>query len=178
VTELSATLEAILFTSNRPLRLRELEQATDAGRAAVETALEELREALAGRGVMLQRQRDLVHLVTRPALAAFVRRALHPEVTGRLSPAAYETLAIIAYQQPVTRARIEEIRGVGSESVLANLEMRSLIAEVGRGTGPGLPKLYGTTMRFLQMLGLGSLEELPTPGASPADPIASGGEAS
>jgi segregation and condensation protein B len=84
-------------------------------------------------------------------------------VTGRLSPAAYETLAIVAYQQPVTRARIEEIRGVSCESVLANLELRDLVAEVGRGSGPGQPKLYGTTMRFLQVLGLASVEDLPPP---------------
>ena len=83
-----------------------------------------------------------------------------------MSPAAYETLAIVAYQQPVTRARVEELRGVNCESVLANLELRNLLTEVGRGTGPGQPKLYGTTMRFLQLLGLETLEELPRPGAT------------
>lgn len=160
---LSAVIEAILFTSNRPLRVRELTQATDAGRAQVEEALAALRDSLTQRGLMLQRHQDQVHLVTRPELAAFVRRALRPEVTGRLSPAAYETLAIVAYQQPVTRARVEEIRGVNSDSVLGNLELRDLIVEVGRGTGPGQPRLYGTTMRFLQMMGLASLDELPFP---------------
>jgi len=92
-----------------------------------------------------------------------VRRALRPEVSGRLSPAAYETLAIVAYQQPVPRARIEEVRGVNCESVLSNLELRDLITEVGRGAGPGQPKLYGTTMRFLQVMGLESLDHLPGP---------------
>jgi segregation and condensation protein B len=72
-------------------------------------------------------------------------------------------LAIVAYQQPVSRARIEEVRGVNCESVLANLEMRELVTEVGRGSGPGQPKLYGTTMRFLQVIGLESLDHLPTP---------------
>jgi segregation and condensation protein B len=90
---------------------------------------------------------------------------LRPEVTGRLSPAAYETLAIVAYQQPVTRSQVEEIRGVSSETVLANLELRNLVTEVGRGSGPGNPKLYGTTMRFLQVLGLASLDDLPSPTA-------------
>jgi segregation and condensation protein B len=113
---------------------------------------------------MLQRQQDLVGLVTRPEVAAYVRRALRPEVTGRLSPAAYETLAIVAFQQPVTRSRIEEIRGVNCDSVLTNLELRNLVAEVGRAQGPGQAKLYGTTMRFLQVLGLESLEQLPAPG--------------
>jgi segregation and condensation protein B len=131
----------------------------------VEGALEELRDSLSQRGLMLQRQHDLVGLVTRPELAAYVRRALRPEVTGRLSPAAYETLAIVAFQQPVTKSRVEEIRGVNCDSVLANLELRDLVTEVGRAPGTGHAKLYGTTMRFLQVLGLESLEQLPVPSA-------------
>ncbi len=164
MSELSATIEAILFSSNRPLKVKELQQATDMGRDAVEDALETLRQELDGRGVMLMRHHDELHLATRPDYAPAVRRALRPEVSGRLSQAAYETLAIVAYQQPVTRARIEEVRGVNCDSVLANLELRDLITEVGRGSGPGLPKLYGTTMRFLQVMGLESLEHLPAPG--------------
>jgi segregation and condensation protein B len=163
VNQLSAAIEAILFSSNRPLRLRELQHATDSDRLVVEGALEELRESLSQRGLMLQRQQDLVGLVTRPELSAYVRRALRPELTGRLSPAAYETLAIVAFQQPVTKSRIEEIRGVNCDSVLANLELRDLIIEVGRAPGPGQAKLYGTTMRFLQVLGLESLQQLPVP---------------
>jgi segregation and condensation protein B len=163
LTDVSAALEAILFSSNRPLKVRELQQATDADRNTVEGALEKLREALDGRGVMLMRHHDEVHLATRPEYASAVRRALRPEVSGRLSQAAYETLAIVAYQQPVSRGRIEDVRGVNCESVLANLEMRDLVTEVGRGSGPGQPKLYGTTMRFLQVMGLDSLDNLPTP---------------
>src|SRR5205807_738573 len=152
-TNISAALEAILFSSNRPLKVRELQQATDSDRNSVEGALEKLREALEGRGVMLMRHHDEIHLATRPEYAPAIRRALRPDVSGRLSQAAYETLAIIAYQQPVSRARIEEVRGVNCESVLGNLELRDLITEVGRGSGPGQPKLYGTTMRFLQVMG-------------------------
>jgi segregation and condensation protein B len=163
MSDVSAALEAILFSSNRPLKVRELQLATDADRNSVEGALEKLRETLDGRGVMLMRHHDEVHLATRPQYAAAVRRALRPEVSGRLSQAAYETLAIVAYQQPVSRARVEDVRGVNCESVLANLELRDLITEVGRGSGPGLPKLYGTTMRFLQVMGLESLDHLPTP---------------
>lgn len=163
MSDLANAVEAILFSSNRPLKLRELQQATDADRVAVEAALGELRASLEGRGLMLQRHQDQVVLATRPEYAAPVRRALRPEVTGRLSPAAYETLAIVAYNQPVARSRIEEIRGVNCDSVLANLELRNLVTEVGRGAGPGQPKLYGTTMRFLQVLGLESLEQLPNP---------------
>jgi len=161
----SAAIEAILFSSNRPLKVRELQSATDSDRNTVEGALEELREQLDGRGVMLMRHHDEVHLATRPEHSPAVRRALRPEVSGRLSQAAYETLAIVAFQQPVARARVEEVRGVNCESVLGNLEMRDLITEVGRGAGPGQPKLYGTTMRFLQVMGLESLDDLPAPQA-------------
>src|SRR5262249_53471817 len=112
VTDVSGAIEAILFSSNRPLKVRELQQATASDRNTVEGALEKLRDALEGRGVMLMRHHDDVHLATRPEHAGAVRRALRPEVSGRLSQAAYETLAIVAYQQPVTRARVEEVRGV------------------------------------------------------------------
>lgn len=163
MSNLTGALEAILFSSNRPLKVRELQQATDSDRNGVEGALEALRESLEGRGVMLMRHHDEVHLATRPEFASAVRRALRPEVSGKLSHAAYETLAIVAYQQPIPRSRIEEVRGVNCESVLNNLELRELITEVGRGTGPGQPKLYGTTMRFLQVMGLESLDHLPEP---------------
>jgi segregation and condensation protein B len=164
MSDLSATLEAILFSSNRPLKLRELQQATGSDRTAVEHALDELKELLEGRGVMLMRHHDELNLATRPAFASAVRRALRPDVSGKLSAAAYETLAIVAYQQPVPRSRIEEVRGVNCESVLTNLELRDLVTEVGRGAGPGQPKLYGTTMRFLQVTGLESVDHLPAPG--------------
>ena len=164
---LAQALEAILFTSNRPMKMRELQQATDAAPRDLQQAIDDLRESLVGRGIMLQRHGDQVQLVTRPEVGSFVRRALRPEVAGRLTPAAYETLAIVAYQQPVTRAQVEEIRGVSCETVLANLELRSLVTEVGRGRGPGNPKLYGTTMRFLQVLGLETLEQLPPPNSRP-----------
>ena len=175
---LAPAIEAILFSSNRPLRVRELQQVTDSDRPAIEQALDELRDSLTHRGLMLQRHHDHVQLVTRPELAGYVRRALRPEVTGRLSTAAYETLAIVAYQQPVTRSKIEEIRGVNSDGVLSNLELRDLVKEVGRGTGPGQPKLYGTTIRFLQMLGLESLDDLPFPdtGEPAAGPAKEPGE--
>src|SRR5207247_7361451 len=130
-----------------------LKQATDSDRNSVEGALEQLREALEGRGVMLMRHHDEIHLATRPEYAPAVRRALRPEVSGRLSQAAYETLAIVAYQQPVSRASIEEVRGVNCESVLGNLELRDLVTEVGGGSGSGQTRLYGTTMGVPQVAG-------------------------
>ncbi|MDQ6747800.1 MAG: SMC-Scp complex subunit ScpB, partial [Candidatus Dormibacteraeota bacterium] len=96
-----------------------------------------------------------------PETAEAVRRILNPEVAGRLSPAAYETLAVIAYRQPVTKAAIDDVRGVDSERTIEGLLVRGLIEERGRLETPGTPRTFGTTMRFLQILGVGSLEDLP-----------------
>ena len=136
MSELVQALEAILFSSNRALRVRELQQATETGGKEVHTALDELAAALSGRGLMLQRQGDLVQLVTRPEVASYVRRALRPEVTGTLSSAAYATLAIVTYQHPVTKSRNAAIRGVNRDHVVAHPELRDRGAAVGRGWGP------------------------------------------
>ncbi len=161
VDELPGALEAILFTLNRPVTLLELRDILRAALTDVEAAATVLSSQLQGRGLMLQRHQDQLQLVTHPAMAGVVRRVLRPEYPARLSPAAYETLAIIAYRQPLTRARIEEIRGVNCEAVLESLEEKGLIAEVGRLDAPGTPRLFGTTIKFLQILGLSSLDELP-----------------
>jgi segregation and condensation protein B len=168
-TDRSSALEAVLFTLNRAVSLLELRDILQAPMSEVEVAVGELADRLRGRGLMLHRHQEQVQLVTDPAQADTVRRVLRPEYPARLSPAAYETLAIVAYRQPLTRARIEEIRGVNCEAVLENLEEKGLIAEVGRMEAPGNPRLFGTTMRFLQILGLSSLEELP-PLSAPAQP--------
>jgi segregation and condensation protein B len=159
--DLACALEAVLFTLNRPVTLLELQDILQSPLPAVETAAATLREGLHGRGLLLQRHQDQLQLVTDPAQADVVRRVLRPEYPSRLSPAAYETLAIIAYRQPLTRARIEEIRGVNCEAVLESLEEKGLIAETGRLDTPGTPRLFGTTMKFLQILGVSSLDELP-----------------
>jgi segregation and condensation protein B len=110
---------------------------------------------------MLQSHRDELQLVTHPGAAWAVERALRPEVAGKLSKPALETLAIIAYRQPITRSAIEAIRGVNCEAVLESLTRHGLIAEVGREEGPGHPRLFGTTLRFLQVVGISQVEELP-----------------
>jgi segregation and condensation protein B len=158
---LAGSLEAVLFTLNRPVNFIELGHILGAPLDAVEDAAARLDEQLRGRGLMLQRHQDQLQLVTHPAQSEVVRRVLRPEYPARLSPAGYETLAIIAYRQPLTRARIEEIRGVNCEAVLENLEEKGLIVEVGRLDTPGNPRLFGTTIKFLQILGLRSLDELP-----------------
>jgi segregation and condensation protein B len=158
---LAAALEAVLFTLNRPVTVLELQDILQAPLPKLESAAAGLKQALEGRGLCLQRHQDQLQLVTDPAQADVVRRVLRPEYPSRLSPAAYETLAIVAYRQPLTRARIEEIRGVNCEAVLESLEEKGLIEETGRLETPGLPRLFGTTMKFLQILGVSSLDELP-----------------
>jgi segregation and condensation protein B len=159
--ELDTALEAVCFALNRSLTLADA--AAVLGRAAedVAVAAETLAIRLRGRGLMLQRHQDEVQLVTRPEVAWAVQRALNPERPGRLSRPALETLAIVAYRQPLTRAGVEAIRGVNCEAVLDSLERRGLVAEVGRQDSPGHPRLFGTTLRFLEVVGLERVEDLP-----------------
>jgi segregation and condensation protein B len=166
--QLARAIEAILFSLNRAMTVKELAEVLKEPAAGVESALGVLAKALHGRGLMLQRHHDQVQLVTHPAVAALVQRVLRPELPTRLSPAAYETLAIIAYRQPLTRVVIEEIRGVNCDSVIDSLLHRELIQEVGELPVPGRPRLFGTTMKLLQLLGLRSLEDLPAPKAAVA----------
>ncbi|MFN2569980.1 MAG: SMC-Scp complex subunit ScpB [Candidatus Dormibacteria bacterium] len=160
-SDIVAALEAVCFSLNRPVAVSEATAILACHAEDIIVAAEELAARLRGSGMMLQRHADQLQLVTRPEVAWAVQRALNPERPGRLSRAALETLAIVAYRQPVTRAGIEAIRGVGCEAVLESLERRGLITEVGRQESPGLPRLFGTTLRFLQMVGLEHVGELP-----------------
>ena len=159
--QLAIHLEAVCFALNRPLTFGEAGAILGRSAADVREAADVLATALTGRGLMLQRHNDELQLVTRPDAAWAVQRALNPERPGRLSRPAMETLAIVAYRQPVTRAGIEGIRGVNCEAVLDSLERRELIEELGRQETPGHPRLYGTTLRFLQVVGLESIDRLP-----------------
>jgi segregation and condensation protein B len=159
--DLAIALEALCFALNRPVPLSEAASILGRSPSAIAGAAEALAGQLRGRGVMLQRHRDAVQLVTRPEVAWAVQRALNPERPSRLSRAAMETLAIVAYRQPVTKALIEAIRGVDCEAVLDHLENRGLVAEVARQETPGRPRLFGTTLRFLQIVGLERIEDLP-----------------
>lgn len=157
---LVAALEAILFVADRPLGTGELAELTEIPPRAVEEALTALGESLSGRGLRLQRLEDAWQLTTAPEVADRVRRYAE-RAEGRLSPAALEALAVVAYQQPVTRGEVERVRGVDSESVIRSLLHRRLIAEVGRRDSPGRPILYRTTFAFLERFGLEGLEHLP-----------------
>lgn len=159
--DLAVAVEAVCFSLNRAVTLAEVAAIVGRSPAAVAGAAEALAEQLRGRGLMLQRHADQLQLVTRPETAWAVQRALQPERPTRLSRPALETLAIIAYRQPLTRAAIEAVRGVNCEAVLDNLERRGLIAEVDRQDTPGHPRLFGTTLRFLQIVGLERIDQLP-----------------
>jgi segregation and condensation protein B len=157
----AAQVEALLFVADGPTPVMALATALGVVPDAVEAALEELATTLAARGVRLQRMADRVQLVTAPAAAQAVEQFLGLQSTVRLSTAALETLAIIAYKQPVTRPALEALRGVNCDAVLKTLLSRGLIEEMGRSEGVGRPILYGTTFSFLQQFGLASLAELP-----------------
>lgn len=158
---LSIQLEGLLFVSAEPVTLTHLAEALDVDSTMVEAALKELDASLQTRGLRLQRHAGRVQLTTAPQLAATIERFLGLEATTHLSRAALETLAIIAYQQPVTHPQIDAIRGVNSDSMLKSLLNKGLIVESGRTEGPGRPILYSTSPEFLQHFGLNSITELP-----------------
>ncbi|GJQ53363.1 MAG: segregation and condensation protein B [Anaerolineaceae bacterium] len=158
---LAAQLEALLFVSGEPVALAQLAAALDVAPSVVERGLNELDALLAQRGLNLQRHAGRVQLTTASQLAGLVERFLGLEATTNLSRAALETLAIVAYQQPVTRPQIDSIRGVNSDSMMKSLLHKNLIFESGRADGPGRPILYSTTPEFLQHFGLGSILEMP-----------------
>lgn len=161
---LSQLIEAALFAADRPLTLDELGALDgDAGEADVRTALDALREHydFDGHAVEVVELAGGWQILTRAAFATAIERAQAAQRTSRLSPATLETLATIAYRQPVGRAEIEEIRGVNAGGVLRTLQERGLIEVVGRSEGLGRPLLYGTTARFLEVLGLRDLSDLP-----------------
>lgn len=156
-----ALLESLLFVADGATPVARLAEALEVTVADVEAALAELQTTYAQRGLSLQRIRDRVQLTTAPSAAAAVQRFLGLAATVPLSKAALETLAIIAYQQPVTRPQIDAIRGVNSDGVLKTLLAKGLVEEAGRTEGPGRPTLYATTPMFLQHFGLSALSDLP-----------------
>jgi segregation and condensation protein B len=159
--DVPAALEALLFVSAEPVAPSSLAIALEISVAAVEQGLNQLEGELQTRGLRLQRQSGRVQLTTDAEMADTIERFLGLEATARLSKAALETLAIVAYQQPVTRPYIEGVRGVSSDGVMKSLLGKGLVQEVGRAEGPGRPILYGTSPDFLQHFGLNSLTELP-----------------
>jgi segregation and condensation protein B len=166
VTPLAKLLEAALFASAVPVpldALRLMAAHSEDAETTLESALTELREHYDndGHGVELIEVAGGWQILTRPEYTEAIERAQLAARPQRLSAAALETLAIIAYRQPIGRAEIEEIRGVGAGAILKSLNERGLIDIVGRGEGLGRPLLYGTTPSFLEQFALRHLEELP-----------------
>lgn len=155
-----AELEALLFVAERPLGRREIATLAGVDLAAVNAALGDLEVELGARGIRLLSAGEQVELATAPEAGALIARYLGADGL-KLSPAALETVAIVAYRQPVTRGEIERIRGVDSDYVLRGLLHRRLVVEQGRAESVGRPFLYGTGFEFLERFGLTSLDELP-----------------
>ncbi len=164
MTPLAQLIEAALFAANRPITVEELQTLEpDSALADVRTALDELREHydFDGHAVEVVELAGGYQILTRRAFAEAIERAQIAVRTPRLTAAGMETLAVIAYRQPVGRAEIEEIRGVSAGGVLRSLQERGLIEVVGRSEAMGRPLLYGTTPLLLELLGLRDLGELP-----------------
>ncbi len=155
-------VESLLFVAAEPVAVRELARTLALPADAIEAALEQLVDEYRSRGMRLLRHNDHVQLVTAPEAAAAVERFLGLQtVAPRLSNAALETLAIVAYKQPITRSGMEAIRGVDCSGAVRTLLQRGLIVEVGRLQVAGRPVLYGTTEEFLKHFGLLSVAHLP-----------------
>ncbi|MEX0756254.1 MAG: SMC-Scp complex subunit ScpB [Actinomycetota bacterium] len=162
--DLARSIEALLFVSDEPVAASVLAGVLETDRRAVDRACEELAAALEARGsgVVLRNVAGGWRLFTHPDTAPIVERFVLSSRQARLTKAALETLAIVAYKQPVTRHQVSSVRGVNSDGVLRALTERELVVEVGREESPGRPVLYGTSPAFLERLGLPSLTSLPS----------------
>ena len=158
---LVSRLEALLFVAGEPTPIRQLAVSLEEDEQDIDTALQQLACLCQARGLRLQRDDRRVQFVTAPEAAADVQRFLGLEDSAALSAAALEALALVAYHQPVTRAQIDAVRGVNSDSVLRTLLARGLIEAQGRLDQAGRPIIYGTTFEFLQHFGLTDIQELP-----------------
>lgn len=162
-------IEGLLFAAgDEGLSLKELSDATGLSKHEVELLIHELRVDMkqAGRGIQIVKVAQVYQMTTLPEHAPYFEKLAQAPSRSGLSRAALETLAIVAYRQPLTRMEIEEIRGVKSERVIQVLQRKGLIKDVGRAEGAGRPILYGTTKEFLDYFGLNRIDELP-----PADSI-------
>jgi segregation and condensation protein B len=159
--QLVKIVEGLLFVAPEPVTVNHLASAIECEVKQVEAALKQLKESSRNRGIRLQQQGQKVQLVSAPELTDYIERFLGLSISGKMSTAALETLAIVAYRQPVTRPEIEAIRGVNSDGVLRTLLSKGLVEEVGRLDSVGHPTLFGTTFEFLRYFGLEKIENLP-----------------
>jgi len=169
--QLRSVIESLLYVAGRPLELNELRRLLLVSETQLRGAVASLADECErlGRGIRVQRMGDAVQLVSAPENARFVAGLLGLPTQVKLTTAALETLAVVAYRQPITRSQIEFIRGVNSDRALASLAQHGLVLEVGRAATVGRPALFGTTPEFLQQFGLTSLDALPRPATPEAD---------
>jgi len=160
VAPTEAVLEALLFVAERPLARSEIARLLSCDRETVDALVGDLETTLAERGIRVVAAADHLALATAPEAGPVIALYVGAE-PGRLSPAALEALAIVAYRQPVTKAVVERVRGVDSDYTLRSLMHRRLVVELGRADAPGRPILYGTGIDFLERFGLASLDDLP-----------------
>lgn len=161
--ELMKAVEAILFMADEIVPVTEVAQLLEIPGSEVERLLRELASEYEGRGsgLVLREVAGGWRMATDPSVASYLEKFVNESRSARMSQAALETLAIVAYRQPVSRGQIAEIRGVSSEGVLRTLLLRGVVEEVGRDEGPGQAILYGTTPVFLERMGLKAIEDLP-----------------
>lgn len=160
--ELPWALEAMLFASGEPQNISSLSKAVGAGEGTVRKALRQLADDYEARGLRLVDDgAGMFEIVHAPNYAASVERLLGSTPAQRLSRAALETLAIVAWRQPCTRSQVEAIRGVNSDRLIGMLESRGLLENTGQADTPGRPKLYRTTLQFFEHFGLGGPSDLP-----------------
>ena len=169
VNKLKVIIESILFVADNPVPLSQLTRLAEATQDEISLAIDELATECQGRGLRIQHVGNAVQFVSAPETAAYVERFLGLGKRQHLSSTALETLAIIAYRQPISRAAVEKIRGVSCDHTLTTLKTRGLISEVDRSTSPGRPYLYGTTFYFLEHFGLERPEDLPPLAEAQAD---------
>jgi segregation and condensation protein B len=160
-SELEGLIEALLFVADGPVEVERLAAALEVDPGRIQQVLAAWPMCHANRGLVISRSGGRILLTTRPDAAPAIERFLGVDGGARLSSAALETLAIIAYLQPATRARVDAIRGVSAAGVIRTLIARELVQVVGNLEQAGRPELLGTTFGFLQYLGLATLDELP-----------------
>ena len=163
IKEMEAAIEALLFTAGDPLPLEKLAEILEQDKKTMKLLMGNMiiNWQNSKRGIMVREIDGSYQLCTKPEHFELIRRLVEPRQKQALSQAAYETLAIIAYNQPITRARLEHIRGVNSDSAVTRLVERNLIREAGRLDAPGKPVLYETTEEFLRSFGFSSIANLP-----------------
>ena len=174
IDNLKLAIESILFVADDPVEIAALARVTGRREEDVVEAIEAVAVDYQARGLRIQRTGAAVQMVTAPEASPFVEQFLGVDEDQRISHAALETLAIIAYKQPIGRQVIEAIRGVNCDRALASLKARGLVTEVGRASTAGRPYLYGTTFRFLEHFGLEKPGDLPPLPDLPLEPGATG----